>query len=234
MQLFGKIVRSTSEGIVIKVENGLTSQQRRVINGSIGQSTELAFDDGRHISVAQRRKIYAMMREIDDWCGNYNLEVTKRQFKEFYCDKQGIKKMFSLSDCSLEQASRYIEFILGFCFAFDVSLSSRMVDSIREQYGWDMYCLKYHRCMICGGAADIAHVHAVGIGRNRNKISHEGNTVMALCRKHHQDQHRVGIVTFMRDNQLKGVKVTHEIAKMLKLGNWHVERGADIISTRSD
>lgn len=83
--------------------------------------------------------------------------------------------------------------------------------------------------MICGAHADIAHVHAVGIGRNRRTISHLGNYVMALCRKHHQEQHSKGIVSFMQDNQLKGVKVTPEIAKMLKLGDWRQEQGEDVV-----
>lgn len=231
MQLFGKVVHSTDDNIVIKIDRGLTPQQRRIINGSIGQPTALLFDDGRHITVSQRRKIYAIFREIDSWNGNYNLFLTKKQVKDEYLNYLGVKKRFSLSNCSIERASNFIEFLLGFCFSFDVPLSSKVVDSIREQYGWDMYCLKYHRCMICGAHADIAHVHAVGIGRNRKKINHEGNSVMALCREHHQMQHNVGIKTFMQRNLLKGVKVTPEIAKMLKLGNWRVERGENIIST---
>ncbi|KRL07885.1 hypothetical protein FD38_GL002448 [Levilactobacillus zymae DSM 19395] len=172
-----------------------------------------------------------MISEVDRWCGNYIPELTKGQLKRMYALRKGLYENFSLSDCSIETASRFIEFLLEFCFENNIPFASQTVDAIREQYGWDIQCLKFHRCMICGRPADIAHVHAVGIGRNRNHISHVGNSVMALCRDHHQEQHRIGIKTFMQKNQLKGVRVTPEIAEMLQLGNWRMEQGEPIIST---
>lgn len=230
MQIFGKIRKLFGHYLIIDL-NDVDPPDRRLIEENDGQLVETYFDDGRHITGDQRRKIYAMLGEIDEWCGNYVPDLTKTQMKQEYAVDRGLYEAFSFSDCSITTASDFIEWLLAFCFANDVPFASRTVDVIREQYGWDMQCLKYHRCMICGRHADIAHVHAVGMGRNRNKISHVGNNVMALCREHHEEQHRVGIATFMQRNQLKGVRVTPAIAEMLRLGNWHAERGEDIIST---
>ncbi|CAJ1227097.1 hypothetical protein LZY01_23650 [Levilactobacillus zymae] len=230
MQLFGKIRRLFHHYLIIDL-NDVDPPDRRLIEKNIGQLVEVRFDDGRHITADQRRKVYAMISEVDRWCGNYIPELTKGQLKRMYALRKGLYENFSLSDCSIETASRFIEFLLEFCFENNIPFASQTVDAIREQYGWDIQCLKFHRCMICGRPADIAHVHAVGIGRNRNHISHVGNSVMALCRDHHQEQHRIGIKTFMQKNQLKGVRVTPEIAEMLQLGNWRMEQGEPIIST---
>lgn len=230
MQTFGEFQLTPEDQLIVDLSD-VDPPTRRIIKQNLGRLAEVRFDDGRHITTDQRNKIYALMGEIDRWCGNYIPELTKSQLKRMFAVREGLYEGFSLSDCSLELASRYLEYLLGFCFANEVPFASRTVDAIRESYGWDYYCLKYHRCMVCGNPADIAHVHAVGIGRNRQHISHIGNYVMALCRGHHQEQHRVGIYTFMRNNQLKGVKVTKDIAAMLKLGDWRAERGEDIIST---
>ncbi|WP_334427194.1 putative HNHc nuclease [Levilactobacillus sp. HBUAS67566] len=224
MQLFGKIEGLSDHRLFVDL-NDVDPPAKRLVEANRGQLIELNFDDGRHISAEQRKKVFALLHEIDRWCGNYIMDMTESQMKYMFMRHQGLYEEFSLSDCSLEMASRFIEFLLGFCFAYEVPIASKVIDSIREQYGWDMYCLKYHCCMICGAHADIAHVHAVGIGRNRNHINNVGNYVMALCRKHHQEQHNVGIKTFMIDKKLKGVKVTPEIQRMLKIGAWNQEQG---------
>lgn len=227
MRLFGNIGQLSDHQLIVDLSD-LDPPAKRLVEANVGQLIELNFDDGRHISAEQRKKIFALLHEIDRWCGNYIMDVTEQQMKYMFLHQYGLYKEFSLSDCSLETASRFIEFLLGFCFEWEVPIASKVIDSIREQYGWDMYCLKYHCCMICGAHADIAHVHAVGIGRNRNRINNVGNYVMALCRKHHQEQHNVGIKTFMIDNQLKGVKVTPEIQRMLKIGDWRHEHGKEV------
>lgn len=231
MHLFGKVTKLLQHHYLIVDLSDVDPPSRRIILANVGQLVEVKLNDGRKITADQRRKAYALLHEINDFTGNLAPEVTKKQMKELFISERGLHETFSLSDCSMTMASRFIEFLIAFCFEYNVPFASRTVDAVREQYGWDIQCLKYHRCMICGKYADIAHVHAVGIGRNREHINHVGNRVMALCRNHHQEQHRVGIQTFMQRNQLVGVKVTPEIAEMLKLGNWQAVRGEPIIST---
>ena len=47
--------------------------------------------------------------------------------------------------------------------------------------------------------AELAHYHAVGRGRNRRKINHTGNKVLALCSSHHREQHNIGMDSLMRN-----------------------------------
>ncbi|MFW2884871.1 putative HNHc nuclease [Levilactobacillus brevis] len=227
MQLFLPVEKDSDGKLLINLSD-VDPPTRRIIAGNVGQLAEIKFDDGRHITIDQRKKIFVLLGEIDQWTGNFTMDITERQMKQLFISEKGLDEEFSFSDCSLKLASEFIEFLIGACFEYDIPFAGKTLDAIREQYGWDMFCIKYHRCMICNQPADIAHVHAVGIGRDRNHISHIGNYVMALCRRHHQEQHRVGIKSFMKENQLKGVKVTPEIAKMLRLGNWQQEQGQNL------
>lgn len=218
---------------MLKIQlSDLNSSQRYLLKNNQNNVVEIGFDDGRSATRDQKAKAHALIGEIDTWCGNYMHDVTEAQLKYEFMGRNHMIEPFSMASCSVQLARKWITFLLDFCFENKVPFTSATFDAIHEQYSWDMDCLKYRQCMICGQHADIAHVYAVGMGRDRSKINHIGNYVMALCRQHHQEQHRVGIETFMRRNQLKGVKVTPEIAKMLKLGNWKGEKGDPLLMVR--
>lgn len=186
-----------------------------------GATVEIIIHDPRLISADQRKKAYALMGDIDDhYMGNYDIEITKAQLKNEFVERD-LGQMFSLSNCSMDEARKFIEFLIDFSVENGVQLDNS-IDLIRGDYALEYSAIKYHKCVICGRRADIAHVETVGSGSNRNHISHIGKRVMALCRDHHVEQHTVGIDTFMHEHYLKGIKVDADIARMLKLGNWHV------------
>lgn len=159
------------------VEGNLESYLRKYQkNGYL--SGELQFDDGRFISSAQRKKIYAMLADI---------------------------AYFSLSDCSMEVAREYITFLLDFVLQHDIPISDLGVhrtDDI-ERYLWS--CIKYKRCCICGKPADIHHVDAIGKGRNRKDYDDSGHRKMALCREHHSEAHNIGVDSFEAKYHVFGV-----------------------------
>ncbi|WP_461243645.1 putative HNHc nuclease [Secundilactobacillus muriivasis] len=192
----------------------------------------LEVEDRRTITRDQQNKAYAMLGEIDEHFGNYNVELTKAQMKREYMIEREDYLPLSLADCSIRRASEFIDFLIEFCLAWGVPFASRTLDLVQGCYGWELHCLENRTCCICGNPADIAHVHAVGIGRDRNHINHVGNSAMALCRIHHGQQHNLGIHSFMNKWHLKGVRITPEIAELLRLGNWTIEYGEPIISTK--
>ncbi|MCS8620192.1 hypothetical protein EFO90_09040 [Lactiplantibacillus plantarum] len=226
---FSTVIRREGDLLVIRLADGHNQKYL-----SAGDVVELGFEDGRTITAKQRDKCYALMGEINEWNGNDDLELTKHQLKDAFCHEKGIAVSFSLSNCSVTRANEFITFLIDFCIGWGIPFSSHLLDQVQGQYGWERICLKYKQCCICGKHADIAHVHAVGIGRNRDRISNVGNRVMPLCREHHQLQHRVGIKSFMKEFQVKGIEVTPEIQRELKIGNWHVSEEEDIIMTIED
>ncbi len=61
-------------------------------------------------------------------------------------------------------------------------------------------------CCVCFNPApnDPHHLRAIGMGRNRNKLSefeHIEKGVVPLCRKHHQEFHNGGLNKFDKDNK---------------------------------
>ena len=67
---------------------------------------ELRIDDGRHITSAQRKKIYATIRDISDWSG-YIPEEQKEWLKFLHEERTG-ERPFSLSDCSMDTAREFL------------------------------------------------------------------------------------------------------------------------------
>lgn len=226
---FSTVIRREGDLLVVR----LADDRNQKYLGA-GDIVELGFEDGRTITAKQRSKCYALINEVDDWNGNQDGELTKRQLKTEFIKKRGMTKQFSLSDCSMTIAGEFITFLIDFCMSWNVPFSTKTLDQIQGQYGWERICLKYKQCCICGQHADIAHVHAVGIGRNRDEINNVGNQVMPLCRRHHVEQHTVGIRTFMKKYQVKGVPVTPRLQEELRIGNWRVIRDEGIIMTRED
>ncbi|TLQ05445.1 hypothetical protein FEZ51_01945 [Pediococcus stilesii] len=222
-KLFGYFKKFAGSGLFFLPKFKLTEQEQRLLSKYEGGMMEIRITDPRQISAEQRAKIYAMFSDIDEAVGNYLPELTKVQLKRQFCTDT-LNEWFSLSDCSLELAKEFIDWLIEFCLAWNIPWATRTMDMIQGDYLLSYYGLKYRQCCICRKPAQIAHVHAVGSGRDRNKISHIGNYVMPLCDDHHKEQHRIGINTFMNKYQIKGVRVDQQVAEMLKLGDWRLTR----------
>ena len=214
--MFGKLIGI--QGNVLKIipdEDLDIAKVNRLANGK-QPTVELKIADNRKISPEQRKKIFALINDLCSYTGDvpeYWESVFKYQVRETF----GVGE-FSLSDCSVTIGNYMILVILNFLFEEDIPFKTKTWDSLPSEFPKQMLCLKNKRCVLCGKPADIAHYHAVGAGRNRNKISHVGNYIMTLCRVHHGEQHQVGLRSFLLKYHIKPIKVTEDIAKQFKLG----------------
>ena len=176
----------------------------------------LTIDDGRRISAEQRKKIYAMCRDISDYTG-HDVEDLKENILKINFMMKEQRDYFSLANVDMTTARYFIEFILEFCFEFDVPLACDTQKLAREVNNYLYLCLIYRKCAICGKSADIHHVDAVGIGRDRAIIDHPKHRLVALCREHHNEVHTIGWVTFKTKYVVDGIKVNQETIKKLGL-----------------
>ena len=146
-------------------------------------------------------------------------EYMRAMFMDYLKVMQGIEERLSLSNCSKRQASDLIDLILQWVFEHHIPLSYKTSDLMKED-NYFIYLSTINRtCVICGKEnADLAHRHAVGSGRNRSEINHIGNEVLALCRRHHGEQHELGINSFNEKYHLTNswVKVDEKLNAMLK------------------
>lgn len=174
--------------------------------------------DSRTITAEQRKKIYAMLGEISDYMGEFP-EIVKKQMKLVFQLEQlkGMACDFSLSNCSVELASAFIDFLVEKIIAWDIPLKQPLIDLCKDIRRYVYLCLKHKKCAVCGKKTELHHVDAVGMGYNQNEIVHEGMRALPLCRKHHQEAHTIGNTEFMERYHLEPVVLNKELCKIYKL-----------------
>ena len=176
---------------------------------------EIRVDDGRRISSDQRNKIYALCRDISSYTG-HDVEDLKENILKvgFMIDED--REYFSLSNVDMTTARYFIEYILKFCFEWDIPLDANTVDMAREINNYLYLCLIHRKCAICGEKADIHHhSNLVGMGRDRNRHDHHNSEFIALCRTHHTECHQIGLKQFEQKYHLKAIKLDLETIKEL-------------------
>jgi len=194
-----------------------------------GYSTaRILLADSRTITAEQRKKIYAMLGELADFVGDFP-EIVKKTMKwEFRL--QRLEKMaedFSLSDCSVELASEFIDFLVELIIAWEVSLKTPLIELCEDIRKYVYTCLKYKKCAVCGRNADLHHVDQVGMGYNRKEIVHEGMRALPLCRKHHTEAHTIGKTDFMAKYHLEPIQLNKELCSVYKLKTKREVKGHD-------
>lgn len=174
--------------------------------------------DSRTITAEQRKKIYALLGELADYIGDYP-EIVKKTMKwEFRL--QRLEKMaedFSLSDCSVELASEFTDFLVEIIIAWGVPCKQPLIELCEDVKKYVYTCLKYRKCAVCGRTAELHHVDAVGMGSDRKEIPHEGKRALPLCRKHHTEAHERGDGEFMDLYHLEPIALDKELCKIYKL-----------------
>ena len=202
----GSIIEVTEKGTHIMCPLSCIGKDTRV---------EVIFYDGRSISAEQRKKAYALIRDISLWSG-YLPEETKEIMKYFYMSSSGIK-YFSLSDCSVDVACGFIDYLIEFCLTHDISCQDSLLSLSEDIKRYLYLCLIHKKCCICGKATQLHHVDTVGMGYDRREIVHIGKRAEALCYIHHKECHDKGQVDFDKKYHVFGIEVDKVIAGKYRL-----------------
>lgn len=185
------------DGTITAVIEGVTLENKDflLLDNGLEVECDVIVSDPYKITDKQRRKVFAMVRDIFNHYGQ-PMDYLRYMFQKQLEFLHGYEPI-SLSNCSRRQASELIELILDFVFTHDIPMNKATSDLMSNDK-YFIYKSTINRiCVICGAKnADLAHYQAVGRGRNRNKMDHYGNKVLALCRNHHTEQHQIGINTF--------------------------------------
>ena len=203
----------------VVVENvDLTDDDLLLLDNGYPLDVNIEIQDGKKITVKQRKKIFALLNDIEAHTGSPR-EDMKEMFTDFIVTLNGYSKRLSLSDCTRKQASELIDIIMAWVFQNDIPLNYKTSDLMKQDQTFLYLATVHRKCVICGkSSSDLAHRYAVGRGRNRNEIDHYGNEVLALCRRHHQTQHDMGIQSFNEKYHLENswIPVNKRLNEMLK------------------
>ncbi|MFR1886358.1 putative HNHc nuclease [Blautia sp.] len=172
------------------------------------RTAEIRLDDGRHISAAQRKKIYATIRDIADYTG-YMPEEEKEWLKYLHISRTG-DAYFSLSTCSMDVAREFINTILEYAIEHGIPLSERGVERADDIGRYLYYCVKHKKCAVCGRDGEIHHVDAIGMGRDRRTVDDSSCRKICLCRTHHTIAHQRGMRAFEQMYHVYGIVIPED------------------------
>ena len=197
----------------------LTDDALLLLDNGYPLDVNIEIQDGKKITVKQRKKIFALLNDIEAHTGSPR-EDMKEMFTDFIVTLNGYSKRLSLSDCTRKQAGELIDTIMALVFQNDIPLNYKTSDLMKQDQTFLYLATVHRKCVICGKYGELAHYHAVGRGRNRRKIDHTDNRVLALCHFHHKQQHDMGMDSFNAKYHLKDswVTVDERLNKMLKGG----------------
>lgn len=207
------------DGTITAVISGLTLENKDflLLDNGLEVECDVIVSDPYKITDKQRRKVFAMVRDIFNHYGQ-PMDYLRYMFQKQLEFLHGYEPI-SLSNCSRRQAGELIELILDFVFTNNIPMNKATSDLMSNDK-YFIYKSTINRiCVVCGAKnADLAHYQAVGRGRNRNKIDHYGNKVLALCRFHHNQQHNMGMDSFNKKYHLTDswIDVDEKLNKMLK------------------
>lgn len=210
MIITGKILRYDGVKLTIAPDEDIAQE---VIDKQIG-SVEIRLDDGRTISADQRKKIFAILREISLWCG-HDPEYLRTYLQWDFCAVSG-SEWFSLSDVDMTTARLFINHLIEFCFSHNVPTRDTLLNRSDDIDRYLYLCLLHRKCAICNADAEIHHVDRVGMGRDRKTIIHKGMKAIALCREHHQQAH-VDEKKLFEDNHVYGIELNDILCNALGL-----------------
>ncbi len=207
---------------------------------------EIRFIDPRRFTVQQRNFIYALIGDIFIDTGmptDFWKEFFYFRFEGVTGRKISLKDE---SNTTVSDANVLANIILDFIFEHHIPfkegyeilpanvLANIILDFIFEHHipfkeGYEILpanqeyyfykCITKRVCCICGKTgADIDHFDKALGRRKRKEVDHSEYTFAALCRIHHTEKHKIGVINFKNKYQIKGIKLNQETIKKLNIG----------------
>ena len=194
--------KETDAGTVLKVTVPNKNIGEMLVKKNI-EKAEIRFDDGRHISAEQRKKVYATIRDISEFTG-YLPEEQKEWLKYLHIQRTG-DDYFSLSTCTMDTAREFINTILEYAIQEGIPLSEEAVNRTDDIGKYLYFCLVHKKCAVCGKGGEIHHVDAIGMGNDRKTVDDSNYRKICLCRTHHTIAHQMGMLSFEKMYKVYGI-----------------------------
>ena len=211
-----KLVKRSNAYLLMDVRLSQTNELMLACGDAL--EVDIKVLDKRHISDQQRKFIFALCNDIGYYTGD-DTEYIRLLMQQYNANVRGIE-VESLSSCNMAYANGLIDTIINFCIDREIPFSKKLLEE--NQYSFtarQTYSMALKRvCAVCGRRADIHHVDAVGMGRNRKKISHVGMRALPLCREHHTECHTMGDDLFIQRYHLSPFEIDAKMERFIKKG----------------
>lgn len=201
----GKLSLRLSPEEAKKFEPALTNFHGKPLLLTIDIDAPKMVEQLKMITDEQRKKVYALFKDIGNHFG-YELEEAKNTIKERFCEIREIE-MFSLSDCTKDLATDFVDWMIEFCVENNVQLLVKPTEYITEGERLTYACLKHGVCQVCGRAGEVHHAQQIGTKYERGNPDDEKLLdKLCLCRTCHNKAHEIGRETFLELHHLTPIK----------------------------
>ena len=185
-----------------------------------GDSVEVTLHlvDKRMITPEQRKFIFALCNEVSYYTGD-DVEYIRMLMQQYNANIRNYE-VKSLGSCSITYANELIDTIITFMLEQEIPMAKQVLK--KNEYSFtqrQVYTMSLKRiCVMCGRRADLHHVDAIGMGRNRQKVSHIGKRMLPLCREHHNEIHQIGDEKYMEAYHLEPIIIDKKMEHFIKRG----------------
>ena len=189
------------------------------VNAKATGKVVLYIEERDKISDDQRKLLYALWRDYESYTGT-PLDAVEAWFKYQYMLNADLDHLPSLSRGGMSKrlATDFVtytmEYLLDNGIPFQQADWYKGADVARVCYAM----LVKRICFICGKEhSDIHHLNGstIGMGNDREKVSHIGRRVVCLCREDHSKIHTGGELAFFRKHHIVPIKLTEKEVKLL-------------------
>lgn len=217
MSIRGEIIGKNGDVVTVKLHDEIDVKElkKQAINGHYYVTMDIFEKDS--ITDMQRDHFHALCGDIEEYTG-IPLDAVTSYMKVKFMQEEGLDEFPSVARNKMKmgEASKLIEMVILYCIHNEIPFRKKQF-YLTTDTSKMLFALTMKRiCWICGKPhSDIAHVEAVGMGRNRRKIDHTQHHFMCLCREHHNEQHNIGINNFMNKYHIKPLKLNSDHIKEL-------------------
>ena len=218
MDYEGKIIRVHGDEVTFKLDRDFDLAEAHRLSLSGFPRAIISQVDDRAVTKAQFGMIYGLFNDIALYTG-YPPEYTKELMKAMFSAYKGIED-FSMEGYGISQvfAGEFIEYIIEFCFEQEIPFKYQKFHLSSDITRVLFIYLKYKSCFVCGKEnSDVHHLNGstVGMGNDREKVSHVGRRVVCLCREDHGKIHQGGELAFFRKHHIVPIKLTEKEVRLL-------------------
>ena len=217
MELRAEIMAQQGDEVTLKLHDPLLL--KTLLNSEFNGKYWAILDtyEKEKITPDQRKHIYALFQDYVEYTG-IPLDAVEAYFKYWFMIDFDLSEFPSLSRnaMSMTLASEFISYLIDYYIQNDIPFRKQQF-YLTTDTSKMLYALTMKRvCWVCGKQhSDLAHVEAVGAGRDRKSIDHTQHHFMCLCRDHHSEQHQIGIETFIQKYHIKPIKLKQDDLKQL-------------------
>lgn len=191
--MIGKIIKYSKRQLTIEFEEEINENYLSLLGRGQENLAKVDALDNDPRSLKQNALAHALIGDIAKHDG-----MSKRKAKEklqaSYFKTEDIE--FRHRDASKTGMNNWIEFLIEYVLEEGVQLPRRY-EYLLEYDRFFYFACKYRKCCVCGAThAQIHHIEAVG-NQKRNKVDHRKFPLAALCYKHHNQAHQMGVDQFL-------------------------------------